>query len=70
MKEHKSRFTSIVGPSLLSVVGVVLMMAVGYFVIKFLVGLFAEHVAGIGGEVAHLPCKRPLLVRGVGVGLL
>lgn len=41
MKEHKSRFTSIVGPSLLSVVGVVLMMAVGYFVIKFLVGLFA-----------------------------
>ena len=41
MKEQKSRFTSIVGPSLVSVVGIVLMMVVGYFVVKFLLGLFA-----------------------------
>ena len=39
MKEQKSKFNAIVMPSLVSVVGIVLMLVVGYFVVTFILSL-------------------------------
>ena len=39
MNEQKSKFSAIVMPSLVSVVGIVLMLVVGYFVVTFILSL-------------------------------
>jgi len=36
MRSEKSNFVSIVGPSIFSVVAVVLLIVVGYFIVSFL----------------------------------